>query len=183
MNIQSTSTIFQENNSLENQNKQEIFFTAKLVKSGLADMLWQLSLLYRIGQLFDYTYVHTLIAHDKRHRLSLFGKITKKIENVVANFFKIDKYSYKILLSIVDESKTVVQICNENENVIPISSTYKKIKRLKEAGLLFIDKIVINNDGKKVIFYKSKIQSIEMILNKKQFILQFKKNENNFSKI
>ena len=94
-----------------------------------------------------------------------------------------DKYSYKILLSIVDESKTVVQICNENENVIPISSTYKKIKRLKEAGLLFIDKIVINKDGKKVIFYKSKIQSIEMILNKKQFILQFKKNENNFSKI
>ena len=94
-----------------------------------------------------------------------------------------DKYSYKILLSIVDESKTAVQICNENENVIPISSTYKKIKKLKEAGLLIIDKIVINKDGKKVIFYKSKIRSIEMILNKKQFILQFKKNENNFSKI
>ena len=32
--------------------------------------------------------------------------------------------------------------------------------------------------GKKVIFYKSKIQSIEMILNKEQFILQFKENEN-----
>ena len=107
----------------------------------------------------------------------------KELETVPILKALFDKYSYTILLSIVDESKTVVQICNENENVIPISSTYKKIKRLKEAGLLFIDKIVINNDGKKVIFYKSKIQSIEMILNKKQFILQFKKNENNFSKI
>jgi len=94
-----------------------------------------------------------------------------------------DKHSYKILLSIIDESKTAVQICNENEKVIPISSTYKKIKKLKEAGLLIIDKIVINKEGKKVIFYKSKIRSIEMILNKKQFILQLKKNENNFSKI
>src|SRR6476661_4169083 len=80
-----------------------------------------------------------------------------------------DKHSYKILLSIIDESKTAVKICNENEKVIPISSTYKKIKKLKEAGLLIID--------------KSKMQSIEIILNKKQFILQLKKNENNFSKI
>src|SRR6476620_2266548 len=94
-----------------------------------------------------------------------------------------DKHSYKILLSIIDESKTAVQICNENEKVIPISSTYKKIKKLKEAGLINIDKNVINKEEKKVIFYKSKIRSIEMILNKKQFILQLKKNENNFSKI
>src|SRR6476620_9390577 len=86
-----------------------------------------------------------------------------------------DKHSYKILLSIIDESKTAVQICNENEKVIPISSTYKKIKKLKEAGLLIIDKIVINK--------KSKIRNKEMIINKKQFILQLKKNENNFSKI
>src|SRR6478736_5216795 len=94
-----------------------------------------------------------------------------------------DKHSYKILLSIIDESKTAVQICNENEKVMPTSSTYKKIKKLKEAWCLIIDKIIINKEGKEVIFYKSKIRSIEMILNKKQFILQLKKNENNFSKI
>ena len=66
-----------------------------------------------------------------------------------------DRHSYKILLSIIDESKTAVQICNENEKVIPISSTYKKIKKLKEAGLLIIDKIVINKDGKNDVVIKS----------------------------
>jgi predicted transcriptional regulator len=92
----------------------------------------------------------------------------------------LDKYSYKILLSIIDESKTVFQICNEIN--VPTSSTYKKIKKLKDSGLLFVDKIEININGKKVFFYKSKIRSIELTLNKQQFILQFKKNENIFSK-
>jgi hypothetical protein len=45
-----------------------------------------------------------------------------------------------------------------------------------------VDKIEINTSGKKVFFYKSKIRSIELILNKQQFILQFRKNENTFSK-
>ena len=67
-----------------------------------------------------------------------------------------DGFSYKILLSIVDESKTVFQICRDNS--VPISSTYKKIRKLKDANLLCIDKILINEKGKKVVFYKSKIQ-------------------------
>jgi predicted transcriptional regulator len=92
----------------------------------------------------------------------------------------LDKHSYKILLSIIDESKTVFQICTEIS--VPTSSTYKKIKKLKDAGLLIVDKIEINDSGKKVFFYKSKIRSIELTLNRKQFILQFKRNENTFSK-
>ena len=86
-------------------------------------------------------------------------------------------FSYKILLSTIDESKTVFQICNEND--IAISSTYKKIRRLKDSGILSIDKIVINEKGKKVVFYKSKIQSIELMLNNQGVIWQLKKNEKN----
>lgn len=89
-----------------------------------------------------------------------------------------DGFSYKIVMSIIEESKTVFEICKEND--LPISSTYKKIKKLKDLGLLFIDRIMINEKGKKVVFYKSKIQSVELILNKKQVLLQFKKNERNF---
>ena len=88
-----------------------------------------------------------------------------------------DGFSYKIVMSTIEDSKTVFEICKENE--LPISSTYKKIKKLKDLGLLFIDRIVINEKGKKVVFYKSKIQSVELILNKKQVLLQFKKNERN----
>jgi predicted methyltransferase len=80
-------------------------------------------------------------------------------------------------VSTIEDSKTVFEICKEND--LPISSTYKKIKKLKDLGLLFIDRIVINEKGKKVVFYKSKIQSVELILNKKQVLLQFKKNERN----
>ena len=88
-----------------------------------------------------------------------------------------DGFSYKIVMSAIEDSKTVFEICKEND--LPISSTYKKIKKLKDLGLLFIDRIVINEKGKKVVFYKSKIQSVELILNKKQVLLQFKKNERN----
>ena len=88
-----------------------------------------------------------------------------------------DGFSYKIVMSIIEDSKTVFEICKEND--LPISSTYKKIKKLKDLGLLFIDRIVINEKGKKVVFYKSKIQSVELILNKKQVLLQFKKNDRN----
>jgi predicted transcriptional regulator len=86
-------------------------------------------------------------------------------------------FSYKILLSTIDESKTVFQICSEND--IAISSAYKKIRKLKDSGMLSIDKIVINEKGKKVVFYKSKIQSLELMLNKQGVIWQLKKNEKN----
>ena len=88
-----------------------------------------------------------------------------------------DGFSYKIVMSTIEDSKTVFEICKEND--LPISSTYKKIKKLKDLGFLFIDRIMINEKGKKVVFYKSKIQSVELILNKKQVLLQFKKNERN----
>ncbi|MGN6708448.1 MAG: winged helix-turn-helix domain-containing protein [Candidatus Nitrosocosmicus sp.] len=108
------------------------------------------------------------------------NKLNKEEEGISILKELLDKHSYKILLSIVDESKTVFQICNEIS--VPTSSTYKKIKKLKDVGLLIVDKIEINDNGKKVFFYKSKIRSIELTLNRKQFILQFKRNENTFSK-
>ncbi|MGN6629201.1 MAG: winged helix-turn-helix domain-containing protein [Candidatus Nitrosocosmicus sp.] len=110
------------------------------------------------------------------------NKLNKEEEEEGISILKelLDKHSYKILLSIVDESKTVFQICTEIS--VPTSSTYKKIKKLKDVGLLIVDKIEINDNGKKVFFYKSKIRTIELTLNRKQFILQFKRNENTFSK-
>ena len=86
-----------------------------------------------------------------------------------------DGFSYKIVMSIIEDSKTVFEICREND--LPISSTYKKIRKLKDLGLLIIDRIVINEKGKKAVFYKSRIQSMELVLNKKQVVLNLKKNE------
>lgn len=95
MNIETYNTIHQANNSLDNQNKQETFFTVKLVTSGLADMLWQLSVVYRIAELLNYTYVHTPISYDKRYRLNFWGKTIKKIDNALNKLIKIDRFSYE----------------------------------------------------------------------------------------
>lgn len=108
----------------------------------------------------------------------LLNQEDKKASILLKELF--DGFSYKIVMSIIEDSKTVFEICKENE--LPISSTYKKIRKLKDLGLLFIDRIVINEKGKKVVFYKSKIQSVELILNKKQVLLQFKKNERNLDR-
>jgi predicted transcriptional regulator len=86
----------------------------------------------------------------------------------------VDETTFKIILSTIDIAKTVFQICDENK--IPISSTYKKIRRLQYAGLISIEKIEIDNRGKKVIFYKSKIKSLEFNLKKDSILLQFHKN-------
>jgi predicted transcriptional regulator len=88
----------------------------------------------------------------------------------------VDDTTLKIILSTIDIAKTVLQICYENK--IPISSTYKKIRKLQYAGLIFIKKIEIDDKGKKVVFYKSKIKTLEFTLKKDGILLQFHKNDN-----
>lgn len=88
-----------------------------------------------------------------------------------------DGFSYKIIMSVVEEPKSVFQICKEND--LPVSSTYKKIKKLKELDLLVVDRIIISEKGKRILFYKSKIQSVELLLDKKNIVLQFRKNDKN----
>ena len=84
--------------------------------------------------------------------------------------------TFKIILSIIDIAKTVLQISHEKK--IPISSTYKKIRKLNYAGLVFIEKIEIDDKGKKVIFYKSKLKALEFSLKKDSILLKFQKNDN-----
>ena len=86
-----------------------------------------------------------------------------------------DVVSHKIILSTIDIAKTAQQIALENN--LPISSTYKKIRRLCQMDLLCIDQVNIDVSGKKVLFYKSKIKSLEFNLKKSGSILQFERNE------
>jgi predicted transcriptional regulator len=74
----------------------------------------------------------------------------------------LDDQGCKIIISITDISKTVSQICHDNN--LPQSSTYKKIKKLLNAGLITIEKISIDNKGKRVILYRSRIKSLEVNL-------------------
>jgi predicted transcriptional regulator len=73
-----------------------------------------------------------------------------------------DNTGCKIIMSITDISKTVSQICREYD--LPQSSTYKKVKSLLKAGLITIERISIDEKGKRIVFYKSKIKSLEINL-------------------
>jgi hypothetical protein len=86
-----------------------------------------------------------------------------------------DIVSHKIILSTIETSKTAQQVASEND--LPLSSTYKKIHRLYEMDLLCIDKVSIDECGK-VLYYKSKIRSLEFSLKKDGSLLQLEKNDN-----
>ncbi len=77
--------------------------------------------------------------------------------------------TYKIILSVIENSKTVYQM--HKETSLPLSSIYKRIKKLEDLGIISIERISINNKGRKLIFYKSKIKNITFKLNEKDVSL------------
>ena len=86
----------------------------------------------------------------------------------------VDPNTCRIIMSTMDFAKTVSQICQENE--LPISSTYKRIRKLYEAGLISIEKIHMDSKGRKVLLWRSRIKSLEISLRKDAISLQFQKN-------
>ncbi len=85
-----------------------------------------------------------------------------------------DIISQKIILSTIDAPKSAQQIAAENH--LPQSSTYKKIRKLCTMKLLCVDKIQLNDSGKKVFYYKSKVRSCQFHLGRGESVLQFEKN-------
>jgi predicted methyltransferase len=87
----------------------------------------------------------------------------------------IDESALKIISSIIDIEKNVFQICYENK--LPLSSTYKKVRKLHNDGLVSVGKIDIDDRGRKVAFYRSKIKSLDFNLKKDGILLQFDRND------
>jgi hypothetical protein len=81
--------------------------------------------------------------------------------------------NYRIITSTMYSAKTVLQISTENK--LPLSSTYKKMSRLCKAGILCVDRASIDSNGKKVLYYRSKIRAIEASLNDNGLAVRVKK--------
>ena len=86
-----------------------------------------------------------------------------------------DAVSHKIILSTIEEAKTAQQIALENE--LPLSSTYKKIKRLQSMDILCVESINLDHTGKRVLYYKSRVKSVEFSLRKVGSLLQLERND------
>jgi predicted transcriptional regulator len=81
--------------------------------------------------------------------------------------------TYKIITSTMYSAKSVLQISTENK--LPLSSTYKKISRLCKAGVLSLERASIHDNGKKVLYYRSKIKAIEACLNEDGLAVHIRK--------
>ena len=82
------------------------------------------------------------------------------IENDISLIHEIsDDMAFRIITSIRDSPKAATQISIENN--IPLSSTYKKIKKLQKYGVVRVHRSEIDESGKRVLFYKSHIASLE----------------------
>jgi len=69
----------------------------------------------------------------------------------------LDDHSRLILTATMLGPKSVIDITREQN--IPITSAYRKVKELKEFGLLKVDRIILTPDGKKFELVKSTIRT------------------------
>ena len=87
----------------------------------------------------------------------------------------VDELALKIISSTIDTAKNVLQICSDNN--IPPSSTYKKIRKLQQEGLVSIEKMETDGNGRKVTFYRSTIKSLDFNLKKESILLELEQND------
>jgi hypothetical protein len=89
-------------------------------------------------------------------RLSQYD-VTQQIIETLANV-----YSRGVLFSVTAKAKDAQAIADELK--MSISTVYKILSNLEELTLVYVDKYVISDAGKKIKFYKSRIKKAEIIV-------------------
>lgn len=72
-----------------------------------------------------------------------------------------DKYSRTILSFIMDKPRSVIEISNGCK--IPMSTTYRRIHDLEDAGLVRVMGSIVNEDGKRYYLYRSSIKAVRTV--------------------
>lgn len=84
----------------------------------------------------------------------------QKFKNAVLQALA-DEYSRTILTFIMDEPKSVIEISTECR--ISMSTTYRRIHDLEEAGLVQVKGSIVNEDGKRYYLYRSRIKAVRTV--------------------
>ena len=85
--------------------------------------------------------------------------ITQKVIEALA-----DAESRTILFSIIKKGKTAAELADKHK--IPLSSVYKKLSDLEELTLVYVDKWLISDKGRKFKVYKSRISKADISIKK-----------------
>ncbi len=72
----------------------------------------------------------------------------------------LDEYSRKIMLSLVDRSKSIEEISEEEG--IPISTCYRRVHELLRDGIVKVCETIIQKDGKKYIKYRAAFRNVSV---------------------
>lgn len=83
--------------------------------------------------------------------------VTQQIIETLTNV-----YSRGVLFSIISKPKDAQTISDELK--ISISTVYKILSNLENLTLVYVDKFIISDAGKKIKFYKSRIKKAEIIV-------------------
>lgn len=103
-------------------------------------------------------------------RKTISDRMNKQVDNKggreLVTIFKIlgNSVACKILTSLFHGPKSVGDICLENK--IPASSTYKAIKDLQQVGLISMKDIIIDDLGKRITIYETRVKSLTINLDK-----------------
>ena len=89
---------------------------------------------------------------------------TQKIIEALAN-----AESRAILFAVVKEGKTAADMSDILK--IPLSSVYKKIGELEALSLIYVEKWMISDSGKRYKVYRSRIQQAEITITKSEPVL------------
>jgi hypothetical protein len=74
-----------------------------------------------------------------------------------------DDISFAIIKSTINQSRPAIEIAKMYR--VPLSSVYKKIRKLKALGIIDLDRIDIDSrSGKKIAYYRSRVESLELSL-------------------
>ncbi len=85
--------------------------------------------------------------------------ITQKVIEALA-----DTESRTILFSIIKKGKTAAELSGKYK--IPLSSVYKKLSDLEELTLIYVEKWLISDKGRKFKVYKSRISKANISIKK-----------------
>jgi predicted transcriptional regulator len=85
--------------------------------------------------------------------------ITQKVIEALA-----DAESRTILFSIIKKGKTAAELSGKYK--IPLSSVYKKLSDLEELTLIYVEKWLISDKGRKFKVYKSRISKANISIKK-----------------
>ena len=85
--------------------------------------------------------------------------ITQKVIDALA-----DAESRTILFSIIKKGKTTAELSGKYK--IPLSSVYKKLSDLEELTLIYVEKWLISDKGRKFKVYKIRISKADISIKK-----------------